>query len=239
MADYGGLFGAHLKGIKWRTAGEGSAKCPFHEDRKASLAVNRESGLWFCHACNFGGTAREFACRLGIEAPTDHRGLAERVYDYRDEDGRLLFQVVRFAGKQFRQRRPDGKRGWIWKLGGVRRVLYRLPELLKAKGNVFIVEGEKDVETLRAQGLAATCNAGGAGKWRDEYGEALKARVCIIIADNDNPGRAHAEEVARKLEPHAEKVINLGVLPGALEHGDASDWFAAGNKPADLLALGR
>src|SRR6516225_779255 len=129
MVDYSGFFGAYLKSIKWRSGGEGSAKCPFHEDRKASLSANRDNGLWFCHACNFGGTAREFAERLGVEAPAANRRSAERAYDYRDENGALLFQVVRFAGKDFRQRRPDGKGGWLWNLNGVRRVPYRLPEL--------------------------------------------------------------------------------------------------------------
>ena len=40
---------------------------------------------------------------------------------------------------------------------------YRLPELLEAialEHRVFIVEGEKDVETLAALGITATCNPG-------------------------------------------------------------------------------
>src|SRR6266851_9693104 len=119
MANYGRFFDQHLKGVKWRSGGEGSAKCPFHDDRKASLSVNRESGLWFCHACNFGGTARDFADRLGVEAPAGNQRSAEYVFDYCDEKGALLYQVVRFADKQFSQRRPDGKGGWVWKVEGV------------------------------------------------------------------------------------------------------------------------
>lgn len=237
MSDYRGFYARSLKGIKWRSGGEGTAKCPFHDDRKASLSVNQTSGLWYCHACNFGGTAGTFAERLEIEAPAGNKLTAECVFDYRDEKGELLYQVVRFAGKKFRQRRPDQKGKWIWNLDGVRRVPYRLSELIGNSGSVFIVEGEKDVETLRASGFIATCNAGGAGKWRDEYGETLKGRVCIPIADNDGPGRAHAEDVARKLAPYAEKVINLGVLPDSPEHGDVSDWFAAGQTADELLAL--
>src|SRR5216683_532266 len=228
MADYERFFGQHLKGVKWRSSGEGQAKCPFHDDRKASLSVNRESGLWFCFACNLGSTAREFADRLKVEAPADTGGSAQRVYDYCDEKGALLYQVVRFADKQFRQRRPDGKGGWLWKLEDVRRVLYRLPEVLNSAGNVFIVEGEKDAETLRAQGFTATCNAGGAGKWREEFGESLRNRVCILIADNDEAGRKHVEDVARKLAPYVEKIIDLGVLLDSTEHDDVSDWLAAG-----------
>jgi hypothetical protein len=237
MADYGAFFERHLKGIKWRSGGEGAAKCRFHEDRKASLSINRDNGLWFCHACSVGGTARDFAERLGIEAPAGNRKSAEYAFDYRDEQGALLFQVVRFPRKEFRQRRPDGKGEWIWNLTDVRRVPYRLPELLKSKGNVFIVEGEKDVETIRAQGFTATCNSAGARKWREEYGEFLRGRVCILIADNDEPGRKHVEDVARDLAPYAEKIIDLGVLPDSPEHGDVTDWIAAGHTAADLLAL--
>ena len=61
-----------------------------------------------------------------------------------DERGALLFEVVRFAGKSFRQHRPDGAGGWIWKVGDVRRVLYRLPEVVKAAksgGTVYLSEG--------------------------------------------------------------------------------------------------
>ena len=95
-----------------------------------------------------------------------------KTYDYTDVEGDLLFQVVRFDPKDFRQRRPDGKGGWIWNLKGVQRVLYRLPEISKAVRagrTIYIVEGEKDVESLEKLGFAATCNPMGAGKWIDEY----------------------------------------------------------------------
>ena len=66
--------------------------------------------------------------------------------DYQDEAGKLLYQSVRFSPKTFRPRRPDGSGGWTWKLGDVRRVLYRLPQLISADlaETVFIVEGEKE-----------------------------------------------------------------------------------------------
>jgi putative DNA primase/helicase len=64
-------------------------------------------------------------------------------YDYKDEAGDLLYQVVRYEPKDFRQRAPDGN-GWKWKMPGVRRVLYRLPEVVEAvaaRRVVYIVEG--------------------------------------------------------------------------------------------------
>src|SRR6266850_1768518 len=52
--------------------------------------------------------------------------------EYNDVDRQLLFQVVRYQPKDFKQRRPDGQGAWIWNLDGVRPVLYRLPELSTA-----------------------------------------------------------------------------------------------------------
>src|SRR5262245_63486625 len=64
---------------------------------------------------------------LKTEAPT---GRIVAAYDYTDDEGELLYQVVRLEPKDFRQRRPDGKDGWTWS-AGERRVLYRLPELVQ------------------------------------------------------------------------------------------------------------
>lgn len=121
------------------------------------------------------------------------------VYDYTDEDGNLLFQVVRYSDKSFKQRRPDGKGGWIWSLKDVRRVPYRLPGL-KGQERVFVVEGEKDAERLWEAGIPATTNPGGAGKWRPEFTAQLRAmgvKELVIVVDNDAPGERHGAAVAR------------------------------------------
>ena len=84
-------------------------------------------------------------------------------YDYRDEQGVVLFQVCRFEPKHFRQRRPDGNGGSIGEVKGTRQVPFRLPEPIAAPRDciVFIAEGEKDADRLGGLGLVATCNAGG------------------------------------------------------------------------------
>jgi len=158
-------------------------------------------------------------------------------YDYRDENGALLFQVVRKPNHKFLQRRrtagAPGK--WTWSTKGVRRVLYRLPELIAANPHapVFIPEGEKDVETLRAFGLTATCNPGGAGKWEPEYGEHLRGRDLVILPDNDQGGRDHAALVVRSLAGVA-RSIRVLAPPGLAEKGDVSNWTGM---RAELLAL--
>lgn len=66
---------------------------------------------------------------IAAHTQTDRPLRIIKTYDYVDETGALLYQVCRLEPKSFRQRRPDGADGWIWKLGDVRRVLYRLPGL--------------------------------------------------------------------------------------------------------------
>lgn len=186
-------------------------------------------------------------CPCGTEhSPADPkpaRGARARQvasYAYRDTDGALVFEVVRFDPKDFRQRRPDpeAQGGWAWNLKGVTPVPYRLPELAAADpaATVFIVEGEKDVEALVALGLVATCNAGGAGKWRPEFAEHLIGRHVVVLPDNDQPGRDHAESVAQSLRGKAASV-KIVELPGLPEKGDAWDWIEAGGTAATLTGL--
>jgi KaiC/GvpD/RAD55 family RecA-like ATPase/5S rRNA maturation endonuclease (ribonuclease M5) len=157
-------------------------------------------------------------------------------YDYTDEDGTLLFQVVRYEPKDFRQRRPDGKGRWVWDVHDVRLVLFRLPDVVKAE-TVLIVEGEKDVETANRLGLpvgwAATCNPMGAGKWRPEYSDHLLGKRVVILPDADDPGRRHGEQVARSLEGKAAAIRTL-----ALPHGkDLSEWGEADGSAEGLQTL--
>jgi len=166
------------------------------------------------------------------------RGRIVKTYDYTDEHGKLLYQVVRFDPKDFRQRRLDGQGGWIWNTKGVRKVLYRLPELLAANPSepVFIPEGEKDVEKLRSMELIATCNVGGAEKWRNEYNEPLRHRPTVIIQDNDDSGSKQAEQVAHSLHGIAASV-KVVALPNVPESGDVSDWLGDDGLAGDLLTL--
>ena len=161
-------------------------------------------------------------------------------YDYRDEDGALLFQAVRFDPKGFSQRRPDGAGDWEWDLKGVRGVLYRLPELLAADPTkpVFIVEGEKDADNLIKLGLVATTNPMGAKKWLPEYSGYIEDRHVVIGPDNDKDGAEHAQEVAY-IAHGATKSVRVLELAGLPDHGDVSDWLERGHTADELMDLAR
>ncbi|MCE5185402.1 MAG: DUF927 domain-containing protein [Planctomycetaceae bacterium] len=166
-----------------------------------------------------------------------HKGRIVAIYPYVDENRKLLYQSVRTDPKSFFLRAPNGAGGWEYKLNGVRRVPYRLPELLASAGQtVYIPEGEKDVETLISLGLIATTNVGGAGKWLDEYSAFLVDRNAVMLPDFDEPGRKHALQVARSLAGKAKqiKIVNLPNLP---PKGDVTDWVNQGGTKEQLLGI--
>ena len=235
-----------------------SARCPAHDDRHASLSIalgDDGRALVKCHA----GCSTETVCAaIGLQvadlmptadtrvtfrastSPGSTKNAKSRIvatYDYRDEAGELLFQVVRYDPKDFRQRRRKPGGGWNWSVKGVRVVPYRLPGLLAEQAQpVFIVEGEKDADNLARIGVLATCNAGGVTKWRAEHAQSLAGRVIYVIADNDEVGRHHAEQVARSLNGIA-AAVTIIELPGLPEKGDVSDWLAAGGTREELERL--
>ena len=147
-----------------RRSGSGwMAICPVHEDNNPSLSIRDANGrvLLHCHAGCSQHDVIDAVKDLGVWQPERaDRSHIVATYDYTDEHGNLLYQVVRYQPKEFKQRHPAVGGGWIWKKGP-RQVLYRLPEVLEAP-IVFVVEGERDVETLRDYGFVATTNAGGA-----------------------------------------------------------------------------
>jgi hypothetical protein len=232
--------------------GQWEARCPAHDDRRASLGIGTGQDGRVLLACQAGCETADVlrAARLELrdlfpeERPrrgAGGRGSIAATYDYRDEQGAMRYQVVRFDPKDFRQRTPDGVGGWEWRLNGVRRLLYRLPELLAAPDDalVFVVEGEKDVDRLAELGLVATTNAQGAGKWATvaELARAvLGSRRIVVLPDNDGPGRKHAEDIARSLSGVASSVKVLE-LPGLPAKGDVSDWLEAGGSAAQLLEI--
>ena len=226
---------ALVRGLAARRVGTGwMARCPAHPDRNPSLSIRQDSDrvLVHCHAgCSQVHVIDELRARGLWEPCTKDDASITDIYDYTDEHGRLTYQIVRYIPKSFKQRRPDGAGGWIWRKHS-RQLLYRLPEVLDAP-IVFVVEGEKDVETLRSHGFVATTNAGGSNaKWLDEYTKALAGREVIIIPDNDAPGWNRAAGIANALLGVAAR-IRLLPLPEGIK--DISDWFAAGHSECELI----
>lgn len=244
-----------------------------HGDRAPSLSVGKGNNGGIVFYCQGGCSQESVLQALGLSMkdlfpdgdrprfdrrresrprPTsrEDRGSIAAQYDYTDENGQLLARKTRWETavdgkrkKTFTWSHPAGQ-GFQSGRNGMA-VPYRLPELVKAE-TVFLCEGEKDVDNLRAQGLAATCTPDGAGtgsKWRDTYTPYFAGKTVYILQDNDDVGKQFAQYEAQKLSPVAQevKVLDLTALwPQLPEHGDISDvmeHLGATQALADLLEL--
>ncbi|MEO2019136.1 MAG: hypothetical protein ABGZ53_32735 [Fuerstiella sp.] len=225
-----------------------TACCPHHDDTHSSLSITATDDGKLLVRCHVGCDAKEIVYSAGLiwkdMFPEKQQEPAKKItaeYDYHDAEGILVYQVCRLEGegkKTFLQRRPDGKGGFTWKTKGLKKVLYHLPELQAAPKDqpVFIVEGEKQVDYLRALGLVVTCNTGGAGKWIKSYGKIFTDRDVVIVPDADPPnartgeivGAAHAVAVADSCLEYA-NTIHIVQLPDCGEKWGFDDWLENGH----------
>lgn len=169
----------------------------------------------------------------------------DHTYRYHDRTGALVYEVVRWdepgGGKRIAQRRPDGAGGWIWNMQGVDRQLYNLEDVIEAAAlgkRVFVAEGEKAADALTTRGCTATTVTGGAGKpWEARYSEDIEGAHIVVLPDNDNPGRRHAQTVAAAVAPVAASVRVVPLFPHGDDGRDIFDWLEAGGTIEELEAL--
>lgn len=153
-----------------------------------------------------------------------------KTYDYTDESGKLIYQVVRYEPKEFRQRRPDGNGGWIWSIKDIPPLFYRMPDLVEALAEnrpVYLVEGEKDADTLWDWGVPATTNNGGAQHWGRQDLSIFKDADIIVALDNDEAGKARAHVIGESLKTIAKRIRVLdfaNVWAWAPKGADVTDW---------------
>jgi hypothetical protein len=160
------------------------------------------------------------------------KGKIVATYDYRDRDGTLLYEKLRFEPKRFVYRLPDGSHKGPPE---DRRVVYRWSDLLKyPSATVFVCEGEKDADRVASLDLCATTAA--SGKWTESCLAALTERDCWIIQDCDQPGKKKAVELAELLLPLAAsvKIVHLPGLTGEKNNKDVSDWLDQGHTKEEL-----
>lgn len=204
------------------------ARCPAHDDRSASLtfAAGEHGGAVIkCHAgCETSAVLSALGMSFAQISPEPH---IVATYVYRAEDGTPLWTTERWEPKTFRQRGlpPPGQR-----------VLYHSEWLPTARANddtVYVVEGEKDANTLAEHGLIGVCGVNGAGSWLPHYAEQLRGLDIVVISDNDDPGKEHARAVAASLDGIAAQVALT--LPSFGK--DITDQLAAGYGVETLVPL--
>jgi len=238
-----------------RSSGGYSCRCPSHEDTNPSLFVSEGSDGKILLKCYAGCSVEEICSKLRLTVSDlfpkqeERQGSSsERTeYIYTSENGTPLYKKVRNQGKKFFILSWNEKGSWEKGLKGLnrsKRVLYRLDEVLAEKargGKVWLVEGEKDAERLRMEGLVATTPIEGAGSGlRPEYVDQLAGANVVLLYDEDRAGHGRRDQWHDLL---CGKVLSLRIvaLPG-LEFRensgyDVSDWLADGHSVEELLAL--
>jgi 5S rRNA maturation endonuclease (ribonuclease M5) len=246
-ADGGSPIGRVLQALEandCEPGDSGMARCPAHDDHNPSLSFAEGDDGRALIKCHAGCETEEVVEALGLEMrdlfPSEQAGVVD-TYVYQDESGAVIarkVRTVRAGKKSFYWERPDGNGGWLPGLGGVDPGLYRADEVrgaIETGRPIWVVEGEKDVESLRQQGEVATCNPDGAGphKWRPEYTEALSGAEVTVVADRDEPGYRHALAIVTALEDVTKSVS----VCEALEGKDVSDHLSAGLELNELVPL--
>jgi len=234
---------SRLKCVK-RSGKRFMARCPCHDDTVPSLSLS-DGHTGVLIRCMAGCELEDVITELGLRwedifydkgrERINRREVAH--YNYVDEHGELLYQVVRYYPKTFRIRRPNGD-DWQYDGKSVRRVLYNLPRVIKAVESneiVWIVEGEKDANKATRMGLCATCIAGGSSSpWLDSYSDFLDGAEVALVPDADAPGRTFMWKVARALLFRARSITIIELFPNRDDGADISDWQGTLD---DLLVL--
>jgi len=221
---------------------------PQHRKFKVlGIKIDERGVCWRCNHCGWSGPEKGKA--------NGGAGGFAATYDYRDANGTVQFQKVRYPPghkSPFSMRRPDGKGGWINNLKGVdTKLLCRIDEVNEAIAlghTIAVVEGEKDVDNLWRIGIPATCNAHGAHdptttekpKWYLEHSQQLRGAPIVVFNDNDAAGYAHADATCRLSVGIAKRVRRLDLKPhwpDIPKGGDVSDWLHAGHTREELDAL--
>ena len=202
------------------------ALCPKHDDHTPSLSIDEEKGVFKCHStnCNFKGRV----LKEGIVA----------VYDHIDEIGNLSYQVLRYQPKSFAFRRPDSSGRWVYNIDGIKKIPYRLPELLQSSKDtvVYFVEGQKDVDTLTSFGFTATTLTPLGKEWDSSLNRYFEGRNIVLLPDNDGPGREYSYIIGSGLSGIANSIRWLE-LPGLVNKEDVSNWFDKSGTAKELIEL--
>jgi 5S rRNA maturation endonuclease (ribonuclease M5) len=151
-------------------------------------------------------------------------------YIYRDANGEPYLLVRKYidAGgkKQFPQFHWDGTQ-WLKGKPAGPKIPYNLPQMLAAPTAViYVCEGEKDADALASACLVATtASEGASAKWAPELTPFFQDRRVVILPDADEPGRKHAQKVAKALYEVAASVKVVDLFPDRSDGHDVTDWL--------------
>lgn len=229
------------------------AKCPAHNDKRASLSIKESNEKILIH-CFAGCKTEDIVKRMGVtmkdlfrekyeNKEKNKRLKIEAEYIYVSENGDKLYKVIRYNPKRFIQARfNNNSNNWDFNMNGVQYVLYNLPNVIKTE-TIYFVEGEKDADNLNKLGLVATTTVGGASSFNKhalEYTKYLKDKTVYIIPDNDKAGDKYADDIKKALDGFAKTVKILKIkneIRDLKEKADISDVLKKYGKEETLEIL--
>lgn len=243
-----------------RSRDRAQCKCPAHPDKQASLTVSKGKRCTLLH-CHAGCSLENILAAAGLEKKDtfyksenremhwkryienrEHRKI-EATYDYVSTvTGAYAFTKIRLEGKKMLfgmlkdERFEYGLKGRNKKeFNAIFGSIPRIKEAIERNEPIFIPEGEKDVNTLIKKGYAAF-SCGGANDWNKNVSELCKDADVIVLADNDEPGKAVAKRIYDDLKGIARSRKVIVPMPD-VPKADISDYFEAGHSKEEFEAL--
>jgi len=246
-----------------RSAAGFIARCPAHDDKNPSLSIIEASDGKILLKCFAGCSTEEICNAIGIQVsdlfPKTEKNYQKKenpnnyiAYQYEDENGNVIYEKVRIESnnnereKRFYFRRKDEKGNIIKGKPEGKNLLYKISKIKQAIAQnkpVYLVEGEKDVDTLLSHGLFATTSEItpiSPNQWKQEYTLLLKDADVVILYDYDKTGFKRRDLLGNALHGKVKslKVVDLPGLECKDFHGeDISDWLEKGNTAQQLVDI--
>nr|DAW80300.1 MAG TPA: dsDNA helicase [Caudoviricetes sp.] len=226
--------------------------CPAHNDKQASLTITkgRKCTLFHCHA---GCTLEDILSSAGLEKKdtfydtepqrTNWRAYVESrekrrieaVYNYVSCNGQYAFTKIRLEGKKLLYGILENERFSYGlprntprkSLKAIYGSVQALNKAISECKPIFIVEGEKDVDTLTKQGYISF-TYGGVNDWQVDFAELVKGADVVILADNDEPGKTVADTILRDIQSVVKSAKIIVPMPD-IPKADITDYFQAGH----------
>lgn len=200
--------------------------CPFHKEDRPSCAISLSTGKYRCRSCGKTGPFQDIS-KEKVHEPV-------KAYIYRDKVGRPLYINLRYFPKSFAYftiRGDDLLPGL-----SVGRVPYNFHLLHSGLyDRIFLVEGEKDADSLTARGFLGT-TSGGSQTINQDFGRRLKETGLPVsaIPDNDKPVKGRETGAQIWLKRVGEFVHPQCYLSVPDENRDITDFLEKGGKLSEL-----
>ncbi len=210
----------------------GFARCPVCDDREGFFCVYVTADGRIEYICDAECSSDDIIAGVNLQISECDKISGIELYDYKDENGKILFQRVITKDDGFFLRRPDGAGGWTIDLERIEPIPYRLPELVKAPidENVYIVDSEDDADVLASHGFVATTWPIG---FEIEPLEYFEGRMVVLLSCDENCGSYPQSGLVWDLLLWDARVKHVGI-PN--ENGVVG-WFNAGGTADELEKL--